>query len=231
VKEEVGGGRNAGPGDANLMLALGLKWDGGLHLLPERESLDDLTDWHFSVWIASTVPLGPTTRRDALGRYFEPEMQTGFGAPSPTLGVAVLKQLSADVTALGDASFQQFLAHRYPFTRYRFGGETRVDGALVYRAWAGAAGRLDLAGELLGLQLQRDREEAAPGGPLLPRQASGGAILYGGLGLRFMRGALTVGLGVRRALLEDLNEASLQQGSEGLETLRAALTVGWSTGL
>jgi hypothetical protein len=230
VKAQVGLGRNAGAGDPNLMLTLGWKWDGGPRLLPERESLDDLTDWHFSAWAASTLPLGPTRRRDALGGLFAPDMQTGFGAPSPALGGAAMKQLGDDLTLLADLSHQRFLAHASPSTRYRFGGETRLDAALSWRAWWGAGGRLDLCGELLGLRLERDAEEAGPGGPLVALRGSGGAILYGALGLRFTRGALSIGLGLKRPLLADLNERSLQQGAEGLETLRAALTLAWSTG-
>ena len=72
VKEQGGIGRNAGAGDTNLMLSFGFKWDEGLRLVPEKESLDDLMDWHFSVWASSTLPVGrrrpwtmraPTSRR------------------------------------------------------------------------------------------------------------------------------------------------------------------------
>lgn len=36
-------------------------------------------------------------------------------------------------------------------------------------------------------------------------------------------------LGMKRAVLKDLNEQSEQQGSEGLERFRAAFTVSYST--
>ncbi len=221
-------GRNRGPGDTNLMLALGFKYDDGLRLVPEKESLDDLADWHFSVWASCTLPLGPTSHRDAAGGFFAPDMQTGFGSPSPVLGAAAMKQVGDDLTWLADLSYQHFFPHGYDFTRYQFGGETRVDTALVYRILGSGGFRVDVAGELNGLHLQRDRKLDAAGA-MESLAASGGAILYAGAGLRFYAGPLSVGAGLRRAVLRSLNEGARQQGSEGLETLRATLSVSWAT--
>jgi hypothetical protein len=221
-------GTNVGAGDTNLMLSLAFKWDDGLRLVPEKESLDDLQDWHFGAWASCTVPVGPTTARDDQGAYWAPDMQTGFGAPSPAAGVAVMKQLGEGLTWLAEASHQRFFPHTYPFTRYQFGGETRLNTAAVLRLAAAGRFRLDLSGELNGLHLVRDRERD-DAGELVPLRASGGAILYAGGGLRASFGAFSVALGARRAVLTRLNEASEQQGSEGLERFRAALSLGWST--
>jgi hypothetical protein len=230
AKAQDGIGTNVGLGDPNLMLALGFKYDDGLRLVPEKESLDDLLDWHFSLWASSTIPVGPTTHRDRSGAYYEPDMQTGFGAPSPAVGVAALKQLTERLTWLGEASYQHFFAHDYPFTRYQFGGETRANTALVYELYGAGSLRLDVAGELSGLHVQRDRERSGAGAmERLP--ASGGAILYAGAGVRVYRGNLGLALGLKRAALMDLNEARDQQGSEGLEQVRAALTLSWSKAL
>jgi len=233
VKEQDGVGRNAGAGDTNLMLSFAFKWDQGLKLVPEKESLDDLMDWHFSVAVSSTLPVGPTTALDKAldkaGAYFAPDMQTGFGAPSPSLGVAVMKQLTDDLTWLAEASYQHFFPHTYRFTRYQFGGETRLNAAAVYRVYGSGQFRLDVSGELNGLHLQRDRERNNAGA-MEQLQASGGAMLYAGAGVRALYGPFTVGLGVKRAALKSLNEQSDQQGSEGLERLRAAFTVSYSTG-
>jgi hypothetical protein len=230
VKEQDGIGRNAGPGDTNLMLSLGFKWDQGLELVPEKESLDDLMDWHFSAWLSSTLPVGPTSARDDASGYFAPDMQTGFGAASPVAGVAVMKQLTSDLTWLADASYQHFFPNTYRFTRYQFGGEARLDTAAVYRAYGSGRFRLDLSAELNGLHRQRDRQRNDRGA-MEPLHASGGAILYAAAGLRAYYGPLSVALGVRRAALESLNEQAEQQGSEGLERLRATLTVSYSTRL
>jgi hypothetical protein len=229
VKEQGGIGQNAGAGDTNLMLSFGFKWDEGLRLVPEKESLDDLVDWHFGVWASSTLPVGSTTALDDAGAYFAPDMQTGFGAPSPALGVAVMKQLTTDLTWLAEASYQHFFPHTYRFTRYRFGGETRLNTAAVMRVYGSGQLRLDVSGELNGLHLQRDRERN-DAGAMEQLEASGGAILYAGAGVRALYGPLTVGLGVKRAALKSLNEESDQQGSEGLERFRAAFTVSYSTG-
>jgi hypothetical protein len=226
VKAQDGIGTNHGVGDTNVMLALGVKYDEGLKFVPEKESLDELMDWHFSVWGSSTLPVGPTTRRDRNGDYFEPDMQTGFGEPSPAVGVTVLKQATERLTWLAEASYQHFFAHTYPFTRYKFGGETRLNTAAAYEVYGNGRFRTDLTAELNGLHLQRDRERNDTGA-MEQLHASGGAILYAAAGVRVNYGALSMSLGVKRAALKDLNEEAEQQGSEGLEKFRAALTLSW----
>ena len=228
VKAQDGLGRNAGAGDTNLMLSLALKWDEGLQLVPEKESLDDLMDWHFGVSVASTLPVGPTAAKGGAGAYFAPDMQTGFGAPSQTLGVSVMKQLTSAVTWLAEASYQHFSPHTYLFTRYQFGDETRVNTAAVYRVYGAGRFRLDLSTELNGLQLQRDRQRDGAGS-MQPLRASGGAIVYAVGGVRACSGPFSVALAVKRAALKSLNEQADQQGSEGLERLRAAFTFSYST--
>ncbi len=227
VKAQDGVGTNKGLGDTNLMLAASFKWDGGFRLVPEKESLDDLADWHFGVWAACSLPVGPTENRDDDGELYAPDMQTGFRGPSPSAGVSLMKQLSARFTVLGEATYQRFFDQEYSEagTRYQFGDELRVNAAGVWRAWASGASRLDLAPELSLLTLQRDREDG------VALEASGGTILYGQLGVRATFGSVSVGASVKRAVASSLNEGSQQQGSEGLEDYRAALVLGWSTRL
>jgi hypothetical protein len=229
VKSTDGEGRNSGPGDTNLMLSLGFKYDEGFRLVPEKESLDELMDWHFSFWAATTLPVGPTEHFNGVaGEAFAPDMQTGFGTLAPSFGIAAMKQLSDGLTWLGEVNYQHFFPHEYSFTRYQFGGEARVNTALIYRVYGKNRFRLDVAGELNGLHLQRDKERNAAGA-MESLTASGGAILYGGGGVRVTYGSLSAGLGVRRAFLKDLNEEAEQQGSEGLERLRASFTLSYST--
>lgn len=226
-KAQDGVGTNSGFGDTNLMLAAAFKWDDGLRLAPERESLDDLADWHFGLWAACSLPVGATRHQGDGGAYYAPDMQTGFRGPSPAAGLSVLKQLSSDLTVLGEVSHQAFLDRRYAEAgyAYRFGAESRASAALVHRLWAAGTRRVDLAPELAWLDLQRDRED----GKAL--RASGGTILYGQLGARWTIGALSLAATIKRAVAKSLNEAADQQGSEGLEDFRAALVVGWSTRL
>jgi hypothetical protein len=230
LKAQDGTGMNAAPGDTSVMLSCAFKYDDGLQLVPEKESLDDLMDWHFSTWAATTIPLGPTERMDRHGAPFAPDMQIGFGSPSTTLGVAAMKQVSADLTWLTDASYQYFFPHTYSFTRYQFGGETRLGSAAVYRAFGQGQLRVDVAAELNGLYLQRDRERNGAGA-MEAVAASGGAVLYGGLGLRVYYGRLAVALGIRRAVLRSLDEEAAQQGSEGLEKFRATFALSASAPL
>lgn len=224
VKSADGGvGSNPGLGDTNLMLSFGWKWDEGLRLIPQKESLDELADWHFLLWASCTLPVGPTEKNDGQGKHFAPDMQTGFGKPSPAMGLSVLKQLATDFTALVEVNHQRFFAHDYSFIRYRFGAETRLNLAGVYRIYARGKVRLDGVAELGGLNLQRDREDTGEG--LEGLTGSGGTILYGGLGARLSLGRVTLALGARRAVLSSLNESSQQQGSEGLENVRVFLSL------
>jgi hypothetical protein len=229
-KSQDGVGTNSGAGDTNLMLAGSFKWDEGLKLVPEKESLDELADWHFSVWAAASLPTGPTTHRDDAGDFYAPDMQTGFNGVSPALGVAAMKQLSPDFTALVEASYQHFFEQSYPEAgfSYKFGGETRLNGALVWRAWASGSKRIDVVPELSVLNLQRDQSDEETG-TMEALDASGGTILYGQLGARATVGSFSLALGVERAVAKDLNEEADQQGSEGLEEYRASLTLGYST--
>jgi hypothetical protein len=229
VKEQDGVGRNSGLGDTNLMLAASFKWDEGLRLAPEKESLDELADWHFSLWASCTVPVGPTDHRDDNGNFYAPDMQTGFNGPSPAIGLATMKQLAADYTLLLEVNYQHFFTQDYASAgyAYRFGGEARLNGALAWRAYRAGTTRVDLVPELSVLKLQRDRTDEGTG-VLAPMQASGGTILYGALGARATFGSLTLGVIVKSAIARRLNEESQQQGSEGLERFRAALVLGYA---
>jgi len=224
VKSQDGVGTNAGYGDPGLFLSFAFKYDEGFRLVPEKESLDELADWHFSAFTFVTVPMGPTTSADPAGAFYAPDMQTGFGSPSLQVGVAAAKQLSADLTWLADASCQYFFPHTYPFTRYRFGAETRANTAVAWRVVASPGFRLDLAGEVSLLDLQRDQERSAQGA-MEPLRASGGTVLYGGLGVRAYMGRLSAALAARTSFARWLNEGADQQGSEGLEWVRIALTL------
>jgi hypothetical protein len=215
------------------MAAFGWKWDEGFRLIPQKESLDELMDWHFVLWAAGTIPIGPTEKNDDQGQRFAPDMQTGFGAPSTSLGLAVLKQVMPSLTVLAEVNHQYFFPHDYSLARYRFGGETRANAAAAVRVFGKGRVRIDGVAELLGLDLRRDREDDDLGGPhpMQPLAASGGKILYGSVGVRAYLGRVSVGLGIKRAVLKALNEESGQQGTEGLETYRVSLSLGTSSSL
>jgi hypothetical protein len=226
VKSQETVGTNVGFGDPGLYVQFAFKYDEGFRLVPAKESLDELMDWHFSVFGFLTLPMGPTVSATRSLEWYAPDMQTGFGSPSMQIGVAATKQLSADLTWLSDASFQYFVPHTYPFTRYQFGAETRVNTALAWRAVATPGFRLDLAGEVNLLHVRRDEEQNADGA-MEPLQASGGTILYGGLGVRAYLGRFSAALAARTSFARWLNEGQDQQGSEGLEWVRVALSLSY----
>ena len=143
-----------------------------------------------------------------------------------------MKQLSTDFTWLAEASYQHFFPHTYPFTRYQFGGETRLNTAAVYRVHGAGRFRLDLAGGA-----ERAPPPARPGAerrgrdgaarrPPAARSSTRAPALRA-----YLRTASRSALGAKRAALTSLNEEADQQGSEGLERFRAAFTVSYSTGL
>lgn len=224
-----GVGTNTGFGDTNLMLAFGWKWDEGLRLIPQKESLDELRDWHFLLWTSCTLPVGPTEHTDDRGQPFAPDLQTGFGAPSVAVGLATLKQIHTDFTVLAELNYQYFFPHSYSFTRYKFGGENRANVALAYRAYGRRGVRVDLVAEAVNLYIQRDRERESPSDDLVALQASGGEIFYGSLGVRAYLGRIAMGLGIKRALLVRLNDESEQQGCEGLENFRLSFALSATT--
>ncbi len=226
VKAQDTVGTNVGFGDPGVYVNLAFKYDEGFRLVPAKESLDELQDWHFSAFGYVTVPMGPTIAANPSLEWYAPDMQTGFGSPSFQVGVAAAKQLTGDLTWLADASFQYFLPHTYPFTRYQFGFETRVNTAVAWRVVATPGFRLDLAGEVNLLVVVPDREADAEG-VLRPLPASGGTILYGGVGLRAYAGRFSAAIAARTSFARWLNDQPDQQGSEGLEVARVALTVSW----
>lgn len=229
-KSQYGVGTNKGMGDTNFMLSGSFKWDEGLKSTPEKESLDELADWHFGLWVSMSIPVGSTTHRDDAGRYFAPDMQTGFRGPSPAVGLSAMKQLGPAFTFLAEVNYQHFFEQMYSEAgyHYKFGGETRLNGALACRAWGAGSNRIDLVPELSILNLQRDRTDEGTGS-MEAMEASGGTILYGQIGARATLGSFSLGLSVKRAIATSLNEGADQQGGEGLESYRAALVLGYST--
>jgi hypothetical protein len=66
--------------DVSVFGRLGFKYDQGFRLNPASESLDDLEDWHFTVFAGATLPTGNPNLRDDEGN-IDPGKSTGFGSP------------------------------------------------------------------------------------------------------------------------------------------------------
>ncbi|RME12373.1 MAG: transporter, partial [Aquificota bacterium] len=228
VKKELrdGGERSftsRGFADPSIMAVLGFKYDGGLRLIPRRESLEDMMDWHFTLYGGVSLPTGDANRKGYMGE-FAPDMASGFGKPTITAGFTATKQMVnlPELTFVFDASYLKFFEHRYNTgDRYRFGDEFRANTALVYRVFRSQEKslRLDLLTELNYLHLQKDRENG------ISVEDSGGDVVYGVFGGRLYYRRASLGAGVKLPLWKDLNQQSQQQGAEGKEKYRLIITL------
>jgi hypothetical protein len=219
--DEPGGLDSQGFADLSLMGVLGFKYDDGVQLVPGNESLDDLMDWHFTLYAGVTLPTGDADHRLDDGS-IDPGKSLGFGKPSYSLGATATRQFSADSTAVFEASYLCFQEYRYDDGQtMQFGSETRLNAALAQRLLVFPDRRFRLDGnlELNFLRLGRDVENGSPA------EATGGDMLYGVLGLRLYQDKLSLGLALKKPIWTDLNEEALQQGAEGKEKYRFIATL------
>jgi hypothetical protein len=214
--------------DVAVSATLGFKYDDGFRLVPERESLDDLEDWHFTLYAGATLPTGNPNLRDRDGN-IDKGKSTGFGEPTFTLGATASKMLDERWTLNFDLSNLWFQENTYDadpahggerFTG-QFGDEFRFNTALIYKAYTRpeARFRLDALVELNYLHLGRDEEDG------VPERATGGDVLYVMPGARAYWDKLSFALGVKLPVVQDLNEADEQQGAEGKERYRVIFSV------
>lgn len=221
--DEPGGFDTSGFADMSLFGQIGFKYDEGFGLIPDNESLDDLEDWHFTLFGGFTLPTGEPNLRDANGD-IDPGKSTGFGKPSLTAGVTATRMLSPRWTVNGELSGTWFQAYRYDDgVRGRFGTETRVNTALIYRARTDPTRKLrvDAVVEAQYLQLGRDRADG------VDEAATGGEIGYLMPGLRFSVDRMSLAAGVKFPAWTNLNEESQQQGAEGKEDYRLVFSASW----
>ena len=78
--DESGGFDTHGVADISLFGQLGFKYDEGWRMIPENESLDDLEDWHFTLFAGLSLPTGDPNLEDSAGN-IDPGISTGFGKP------------------------------------------------------------------------------------------------------------------------------------------------------
>ena len=214
--DEAGGLNSRGVADMSLMGQIGFKYDDGFKLIPRNESLDDLEDWHFSVFFGGTLPTGNANHRLSDGT-IDPGKSLGFGKPSYSLGLTASKTLTDRLTLSVEASMLRFMEYTYnDGNRVRFGAENRLNTALSYRAWTipEKMFRLDPVLEIQYLSLGRDRENGV--GAL----ATGGEVVYAMPGVRAYWQNMSFALGVKKPVWTNLNESGQQQGAEGKEKYR-----------
>ncbi|WP_131110771.1 transporter [Sulfuricystis thermophila] len=221
--DEPGGLDSKGWADVSVMGQIGFKYDGGLKLVPAHESLDDMEDWHFTVFFGSTLPTGNANHRLADGT-IDPGKAHGFGKPALSLGVTATKQLTRDITFNLEASTIRFREYRYDDGQtMKFGTENRLNLGLAQRLHSHAEHRLRLDGVLEAqyLQLGRDIENGAPA------EATGGRMLYLMPGLRLYKDNMSFAFGIKKAVWTRLNESADQQGAEGKEKYRLVFSASY----
>jgi hypothetical protein len=219
--DEPGGFNTHGFADMSLFGQLGFKYDDGWQLIPENESLDDLEDWHFTLFGGFTLPNGDPNIRDKNGE-IDPGKSTGFGKPAWSLGLTATKMISPRWTFNQELSTIGFQEYEYDDgNRTKFGQEIRANSALIYRAYTDLDRklRMDLALEAQYLHLGRDRTNG------VDERATGGDMIYAMPGVRVYWNNISAALGVKAPVWSDLNEEDEQQGGEGTEDYRLVFAV------
>lgn len=214
--DEPGGLDSKGWADVSVMGQIGLKYDGGLKLVPANESLDDMEDWHFTVFGGGTLPTGNANHRLADGS-IDPGKAHGFGKNSWSFGLTATKQLTRVLTFNLEASAIRFREYTYDDgSRMKFGNENRVNLNLAQRLHANPDSRLRIDGVLEAqyLALGRDIENGSAAA------ATGGKVLYLLPGLRVFKDNMSFAVGLKKAVWTKLNESSDQRGAEGKEKYR-----------
>ena len=213
---EGGSSNSSGFADMSLNAVLGFKYDDGLRLVPNNESLDDLEDWHYSLYLGMTLPTGDANTRTRTNE-IDPGMSLGFGKPAFGAGLTATKLFRERFTYIAETAYLYFQDYEYDDgNSTQFGAEFRLNQALTYRLltvprWKF---RLDVQLEADYLRLGRDKTNGSAD------RATGGQILYLLPGFRAYWRNTSLGLGVKLPTWTDLNEDSEQQGGEGKEVYR-----------
>lgn len=216
--EESGGLDSKGWADVSVMGQIGFKYEPGegLKLIPKNESLDDMEDWHFTVFGGGTLPTGNANHRLDDGS-IDPGKAHGFGKNSWSLGFTATKQLTRDLTFNLEASTIRFREYRYDDGNLvKFGSENRLNLGLAQRLHTNPDSRFRVDGVLEAqyLALGRDVENGTGA------RATGGRMLYLVPGVRLYKDNMSFAFGVKKAVWTSLNESASQQGAEGKEKYR-----------
>jgi hypothetical protein len=222
IKSQDSLGSTRGFGDGKVLLTLGFNYSptDGLSLNGEEDTAVNLgtsEKTYFGLIAGASMPSG--RYNIDLGAGVDSGQQPGFGTPTFTVGLSMIKGLSSNLSLAADVSTDLFIRRQ---NGDKFGNEFRANLAGVYELHADPEAfvkRLDGVLELNYLHLTRDETAR------VSELGTGGRILYLTPGLRMQLGDYNVGAGVKIPIARGLNERELQQGSEGLEKYRLILTV------
>jgi hypothetical protein len=207
--------------DISLMGVFGFKYDEGLKLMPNDESLDDMEDWHFTLYGGLTLPTGNANIQDSDGN-IDPGMSLGFGRPAYQAGVTTTKFFAGWFTYVLEGSYIGFTEYEYDDgSKVQFGGEIRVNNAFVAKLYTKTDSKFRFDGILEATYLNLGRDKLNGEGEL----ATGGDMLYLVPGFRVFYKHTSFAGGIKLPVWTDLNEDEFQQGAEGKENYRAIFTL------
>ncbi|MCS7204451.1 MAG: hypothetical protein NZ853_02010 [Leptospiraceae bacterium] len=122
----------SGFADLSIYAVLGFKYDETFYWNPSQESLDDLQDYHFSVYAGTSLPTGNPNVKN-VDNEIDPGFSLGFGKPYYILGGTISKFYDA-LTWNFEVSYLMFQSYRYANNiEAKFGDEFRGNLALIYR--------------------------------------------------------------------------------------------------
>ena len=230
IKKQDKLGTSKGLGDISLMAQYGIKYGerdgirGFFSYGPEDSQGESYTtnDLKMAFTASISLPSGTISNDDDKGVIFDMGLQPGFGSTSFNLGFSASKMIFPYFTLIGDTSYNMFSQQNdgKPGNEFRF--NLACDYAI--KDIEGTLSRLDIIAEANLLHLTKDLEADRD-----QTNDSGGTILYLSPGFRATFGKrFSIGMLVKFSVWEDLNNESVQQGSEGLDSYRTIFTMTYS---
>jgi len=229
IKRTEGNGDIKGLSDIKAQFIYGFHYDPGSGF--SRNSASDtavaMDSQQGRTWLGlsamMSIPTGDHNEALRDGTV-DPGMQSGFGAPAYTFGLAGARAFGG-LTLNGEVSADFFTARNDGPVSFQFGSEFRGNLAGVYELYGNGdsfISKIDGILELNYLHLDRDKEDG------VGQEATGGNILYLSPGVRFSVPEFqnaNLGLLAKFPVWKQLNEQSQQQGAEGLEKFRLISTL------
>lgn len=131
----------SGFADFSFYLVLGFKYDETFYFNPKQENLDDLQDYHFSIYLGTTIPTSLPNIKNSKGD-IDPGMSLGFGKPAITLGGAISKFYDR-ITWNLEFLYLKFKSYKYQNNIVaKFGDEFRTNLAFIYRVYFNESSQL-----------------------------------------------------------------------------------------
>jgi hypothetical protein len=232
IKRQETFGANEGMADMKMQLTYGFHFDPetGFSRNLDKDTAVSMEAQKNRIWFSvsamSTIPNGDFNRKRKGEAVPDTGMQTGFGAPAYTLGMAAARTVGPVTVNLDLGA--DFFTNRTDSSgdSMQYGTEVRADLAGVYEIYGNTnsfLSKLDGILELNFLHLEHDRVNG------VADAGSGGDILYLSPGARFSFPPIqnaNLGILCKFPVWTSLNDKKVNaQGSEGVENFRLISTL------